>query len=116
MKVIIAGLVTSLLLNAVAFAQTDSSSITKSALLLKNHRFNNPFYNLAESKQAPVVSFSFLRGSELHVSSHSAYRYTPYPTFIENQPLWKQIIGIAGQIAIQSYRDNYQILRFYPKQ
>jgi hypothetical protein len=107
-------LLTGLLLSVVGFSQTDTS-VNKNYLSIIPHKhFNNPFYKLSKDKPAPAASFSFLRGSELHVSSRSTYRFVPYSSYTQNPALWKDIISLAGEIAIQAYQDSYILPRLYP--
>jgi hypothetical protein len=104
------------LISAVAFPQTDTAQKENSYRIFTGKHFNNPFYNLPVAKPPVVKPFSFLRGSEMHVSSHSSYSFVPYSSYSENMPAWKEILSLAGKIAIQAYEDNHTLLHFYPNQ
>lgn len=108
-------LLTGLLLNIVAFSQTDSLVIRSTVSFLKPHHFNNPLYKYVNTRPKPTQYFSFLRGSELFVAPHSSFRAVRYSSYSDNIPLWKELISTAGKIAISTYEDNHSLLHFYPR-
>lgn len=115
MRAIFICLLPGIFLSVVSFSQTDTADKKNYAVLFQPNHFNNPFYKLPATSTASPVYFSFLRGSELHVTSRTSFNNGGYPAYPNNMPIWKELMSLAGQIMIQSYQDNRNSLHFYPR-
>jgi hypothetical protein len=118
MKPLLICMLSALLTGTLAFSQTDTTEKEKSSGIFIHKHFNNPLHNFLVTEPPSLSQFSILHISERKISSfyNSKYSYTPYSSYQQHNPLWKDIMTVAAQAALSGYASSRNYMYIPPMQ